>query len=111
MYAPAKWLSAGRPPLTSNRSPGEQLRGYPRHVTAEGCQFLLASGYAEPDERKVFTAPDGTPVVGAIRWILEERIGFAFDRPLGDATQAALSGAVAALTALELLPDGGPECG
>lgn len=111
MHASAKWLPLGRPPLASDRSRSEQLRGFPRHVTAEGCQFLLASGSGEPGARKIFTAPDGTPVEGTIRWIIEERVGFAFDRPLGNATHAALSDQVTALTAIELLAHRAPERG
>jgi hypothetical protein len=104
MYAPAKWPPAKRAPLTSKEARSDELRGYPRHATAEGCQFLLVSGSGSPDERKVFTAPDGTPVAGTIRWILEERVGFAFDRPLEDGTLRALSDEVAAVTTLELAP-------
>lgn len=111
MHAPAKWLATRRLPLTCDRLDGEQLRGYPRHVTAEGCQFLLASGHAGADERKVFTLPGGARVAGTVRWILEERVGFAFDRPLDDATLAALSEEVAALTALDLVPDRAAEKG
>ena len=52
-----------------------------KHVSAEGCQFVF-------NEKRV----EGfDPVIGTVRWVVIDRVGFAFDRPLSRACQQALS--------------------
>lgn len=64
----------------------------PRHVSADGCQLvLLRQATIRAGERLRFGLAGAEPVVGTVRWVVADRAGFAFDRPLsGDDASALL---------------------
>lgn len=61
-----------------------------KHVSAEGCQLIVARENIAPKQRFRFNLPGFTPIVGTVRWVSGKRVGFAFDMPLTRASQAAL---------------------
>ncbi len=79
------------------------LRGIPRHVSAEGCQFVIAGKVPAVGRcLRVDLAPD-LAIHGTIRWVLGDRIGFAFDRRVVAAALAVLSSPLAGALPIEPL--------
>ncbi|GGN46919.1 hypothetical protein GCM10011349_14610 [Novosphingobium indicum] len=62
-----------------------------KHVSAEGCQFVFNEKRVAPGQRFRFKLEGFDPVIGTVRWVVTDRVGFAFDRPLSRACQQALS--------------------
>lgn len=73
-----------------------------RHVCADGCQFVLKDDRVAPGQRFRFKLDGLAPVIGTVRWVVTDRIGFAFDRPLGRDTLDALSRHCRSVHGLEL---------
>jgi hypothetical protein len=66
-----------------------------RHVTSDGCQFVVESDVVAPEEiaqgqRFSFALDGHPPVRGTVRWVVHDRVGFAFDRPISHDAQAAM---------------------
>jgi len=53
-----------------------------KHVSAEGCQFVFNEKRVAPGQRFRFKLEGFNPVIGTVRWVVTDRVGFAFDRPL-----------------------------
>lgn len=103
MNAPLNRLPHGRP-STSPRVPGAgSLDGVARHVTAEGCQFVLSGDAPPAGKAMIFLLTSGAPVTGRIIWVLDRRIGLAFDHPLAPDYVDELSSQSSALKALRLI--------
>jgi hypothetical protein len=104
MGAPA--MAGLRPGVPSRAIPlGTALRAVARHVSADGCQFTLSGALPEEGMRMFFTTRNGGErVAGTVRWVLAERIGFAFDRPLGPPELAEMTGYFEASSAVLLRP-------
>ncbi|WP_067733345.1 PilZ domain-containing protein [Novosphingobium naphthalenivorans] len=62
-----------------------------KHVFAEGCQFVVREESITPGQRFRFNLEGLEPVIGTVRWVVQDRIGFAFDRPLNHKSQDALA--------------------
>ncbi|SFG25341.1 PilZ domain-containing protein [Novosphingobium sp. CF614] len=73
-----------------------------RHISADGCQFVLARDKVAPGQRFRFKLEGHEPVVGTVRWVVADRVGFAFDRPLGRDSQQALTDHCRVMHGLEL---------
>lgn len=76
----------------------------PRHVCAQGCQLVFGRDRVRPGERLRFSLETGA-VAGTVRWVVEDRAGFAFDRPLGRDSETALIRHGRSLHGLALFPD------
>lgn len=61
-----------------------------KHVCAEGCQFVIERDTVTAGQRFRFNLKGFEPVLGTVRWVVANRIGFAFDRPLCRGSQRAL---------------------
>lgn len=62
----------------------------PRHVSADGCQLVLRGVGIRAGERLRFDLAGAGPVAGTVRWVVADRAGFAFDRPLSRDDASAL---------------------
>lgn len=88
------------PPPPRDRVDGAfSIVGTARHVSAEGCQFMIRGARPVVGERLGF-AWHGEPIGGTVRWVLEDRIGFAFARRLDPSICLKLAGQSVALEAL-----------
>lgn len=61
-----------------------------RHVSSDGCQLVLDDDSISKGQRFTFAIEGEAPVCGAVRWVVGDRAGFAFDSPIGKATMHAL---------------------
>ena len=73
-----------------------------KHVSAEGCQFVLKREKVVQGQRFRFNLEGQAPVIGTVRWVVAERVGFAFDRPLCRSSLDALTSHCRAVHGLEL---------
>lgn len=73
-----------------------------KHVSADGCQFVVRREEFAPGQRLRFNLEGFEPVAGTVRWIVDDRVGFAFDRPLCRKSQEALSGYCRSVHGVEL---------
>ncbi|MCJ2185338.1 PilZ domain-containing protein [Novosphingobium beihaiensis] len=73
-----------------------------KHVFAEGCQFVVKQDSIAPGQRFRFNLEGLQPVVGTVRWVVEDRVGFAFDRPLSRKNQDALTSHCRSVHGLDL---------
>lgn len=73
-----------------------------KHVYAEGCQFIVAPDSIAPGQRFRFNLDGLGPVVGSVRWVVDDRVGFAFDRPLCRKSQEVLTGYCRSVLGLDL---------
>lgn len=94
----ASGRSGGSPTSTGAIS----LKGVARHVSGEGCQFVLIDNAPGVGQRLTFALACAPAISGVIRWVLGNRVGFAFDRPISDLAVAELTGYLAALQAIGL---------
>ncbi|VWX52233.1 hypothetical protein [Novosphingobium sp. 9U] len=83
------------------------LLGVARHVTADGCQFALVGSRPSAGTRLACKLSGNAPVIGTVRWIVEDRVGFAFDQPLDAASLADLGSHCLQVKAIELVAAGG----
>lgn len=63
-----------------------------RHISADGCQLVLGDEVVSPGARFGFHLAGFPPVHGTVRWIVADRAGFVFDRPLCRDSQRVLAG-------------------
>ena len=103
MNAPIERLLPGHRSISPQLSGADALEGIARHVAAEGCQFTLSTDAPPVGQPMVFVLSSGTAVSGTISWVLGNRIGFAFDRPLGPDAIAELSSPASSLKAIRLI--------
>lgn len=61
-----------------------------RHVSADGCQLVVDMQNVEQGQRLSFALDGYPPVRGTVRWVVRDRVGFAFDRPISHDAQAAM---------------------
>lgn len=61
-----------------------------RHVSAEGCQFVIDCEMPTKGERFAFSLDERITVAGTVSWVVKDRIGFAFDCPIGQDLRTAL---------------------
>lgn len=54
-----------------------------RHVSAEGCQLLIDHDAVSQGQRFSLELVGRSAVSGAVRWVVGDCVGFAFDSPLG----------------------------
>lgn len=88
------------PPPPRDRVDGAvPIVGTARHVSTEGCQFAIRGGRPAVGDRLGF-GWRGDPIAGTVRWVLEDRIGFAFARRLDPSICLELAGQSVALQAL-----------
>lgn len=68
-----------------------RLYGVARHVTADGCQFAITGPRPAAGCHLTCRLSANAAVTGVVRWIVEDRIGFAFDRLLDAGSLAELA--------------------
>lgn len=61
-----------------------------KHISEDGCQLILARDDVVKGQRFRFNLAGTAPIIGTVRWVFANRVGFAFDRPLCRASQEAL---------------------
>ncbi|MFC0684813.1 PilZ domain-containing protein [Novosphingobium clariflavum] len=60
-----------------------------RHISPEGCQLVIESSLLEKGLRLVMAMSGFARVTGTVRWVVGDRVGFAFDAPIaGEFMQA-----------------------
>lgn len=64
--------------------------GFARHVSADGCQFVLDRGVLKRGQKIAFRLDGIGTIRGDVRWTVGNRVGFAFDRRLAYDVQNAL---------------------
>lgn len=101
MNAPISIHPAGGPDPRDPCSQGK-MEGVARHVSADGCQLVLAGKAPGVGQRFSLAAGRDPTISGTIQWVLGSRVGFAFDRPLDAATALGLSAHLAQFRTLEL---------
>ncbi len=67
------------------------IRAIARHVSGEGCLFLVPRGDLEPGEALLVSVATFPAVRGVVRWVLEDRLGFAFRQVLPEGMEHALA--------------------
>lgn len=73
-----------------------------RHISSDGCQLVVQRDLFMQGERYSFTL-DGFPMIqGTVRWVVKDRVGFAFDAPISSATQTAIQQRCRLLNGLDL---------
>lgn len=72
-----------------------------RHVSVDGCQFVLEAEALAQGQRVAF-ALEGRAVRATVRWIVQDRAGVAFDQPLSAAQAALMIGTSRAMQRLAL---------
>lgn len=82
----------------------DRLAAIARHVCAEGCQLILGRGDAAPGQRFHFELPGFGLVSGTVQWVLKDRVGFAFDKPLCRVSEQVLNRQGGIMASLELVP-------
>lgn len=53
-----------------------------KHVSPEGCQLVVERNLLEKGVRLVLSLAGCPRVTGTVRWVVEDRAGFAFDAPI-----------------------------
>jgi len=53
-----------------------------KHVSPEGCQLVVERNLLEKGVRLVLSLAGNPRVTGTVRWVVEDRAGFAFDAPI-----------------------------
>jgi hypothetical protein len=61
-----------------------------RHVSADGCQLIVEREVLARGQRLAFDLDGSDRISGAVRWVLGDRAGFAFDAPIGSDTVRAI---------------------
>ncbi|WP_221419977.1 PilZ domain-containing protein [Novosphingobium chloroacetimidivorans] len=80
------------------------LHGIARHVTEDGCQFVTTGPTPKSGCRLRCLLSSNPAVSGVVRWIVEDRIGFAFDQPLDAGSLAELASHSVQVKAIVLEP-------
>ncbi|GGC14271.1 hypothetical protein GCM10011494_36370 [Novosphingobium endophyticum] len=78
-----------------------------RHVSAEGCQFVVEREMPAKGERFAFHVDGRVAVTGTVRWVVSDRIGFAFDRLIDREMQTALLARSQGFRGIEIYPVSG----
>jgi hypothetical protein len=73
-----------------------------RHVSAEGCQLVVEREVPARGERFVFSLGGQAMVAGTVRWVVKDRVGFAFDQPIEREAQTALLAGSRTLNGIEI---------
>ncbi|MGF7152547.1 PilZ domain-containing protein [Novosphingobium gossypii] len=90
--------------MSTRRKPSTHASAVARHVTADGCQFVIERIGVSAGQCFSFVLDDHPPVRGTVRWVVRDRIGFAFDRPISRATQMAMLRRSKVVQGLDLQP-------
>jgi len=61
-----------------------------QHVSSDGCQFVVERENLSRGQRFSFALDGYPPVLGTVRWVVKDRVGFAFDRPISRDAQSAM---------------------
>lgn len=61
-----------------------------RHVSADGCQLVVEQRPVAAGQSFSFALDGHPPVRGTVRWVVKDRVGFAFDRPISRGAQSAM---------------------
>lgn len=78
-----------------------------RHVSAEGCQFVVEREMPAKGERFLFHVDGQATVAGTVRWVVSDRIGFAFDSPIDREVQTALLARSQGFRGIQIYPVSG----
>jgi hypothetical protein len=89
--------------VQSRRKLSTHASAVARHVTSDGCQFVIERAGVAAGQCFSFVVDDYPPVRGTVRWVVKDRIGFAFDRPISRDAQAAMLRRSRVVQGLELL--------
>lgn len=75
-----------------------------RHVSSEGCQFVIEQDNIAEGQRFSFDVEGHDPVRGTVRWVVGDRLGFAFDHPITREAQRAMQARSRIVQGVELFP-------
>lgn len=75
-----------------------------RHVSSEGCQFVVEQDNIAQGQRFSFAVEGHSRVRGTVRWVVGDRLGFAFDQPITREAQRAMLTRARIVQGLELYP-------
>lgn len=77
--------------------------GIPRHVSAEGCQFVALGSRPAVGQSVLVLLDSIMPVAGRVRWVVEDRFALVFDQPLARSARKALENHGRVLGAVKLV--------
>ena len=77
--------------------------GIPRHVSAEGCQFVALGARPVVGQVLLVLLDSNLPVAGRVRWVVEDRFALVFDQPLARSVRKALENHGRVLGAVKLV--------
>lgn len=83
---------------------GMVFAGTARHVSIEGCQFVIVGETPAVGCRFSITVAGEGLICGVVSWVVGARIGFGFGQQIGPATMSALSPHLGLPVAVRLLP-------
>lgn len=84
---------------------GAALEGLVRHVSEDGCQLILMAKAPNVGRRLSFECAPGSTISGTIRWVLGDRVGFAFDQRISPEAVAQVTATGAQIKTIRLLAD------
>jgi hypothetical protein len=76
--------------VSIRRKPAAYSSAVARHISAEGCQFVIERDEVAEGQRFSFGVEGHPLILGTVRWVVGDRVGFAFDRPIPRAAQEAM---------------------
>lgn len=76
-----------------------------RHVCAQGCQFVAGREQFSKGERFAFAVNGTGRIAGTVRWVVKDRVGFAFDAPIAEEVRSALRAGANYQANIELYQD------
>lgn len=76
--------------MSTQRQHSAYASAVARHISSEGCQFVVEQNVVAEGQRFSFALDGHPPVRGTVRWVVSDRVGFAFDRPISRDAQGAM---------------------
>lgn len=76
--------------MSIRRKPSAYASAVARHISAEGCQFSIEQDDVAEGQRFSFAIEGHPPISGTVRWVVGDRVGFAFDHPISRDAQKAM---------------------
>lgn len=76
--------------MSTRRNHSAYASAVARHISSEGCQFEVVQDDIAEGQRFSFALDGHPPIRGTVRWVVSDRVGFAFDRPISRDAQSAM---------------------
>ncbi|WP_159981645.1 PilZ domain-containing protein [Novosphingobium sp. 18050] len=88
--------------MSTRRKHSAYASAVARHISSEGCQFEVVRDDIAEGQRFSFALDGYPPIRGTVRWVVSDRVGFAFDRPISRDAQSAMRKRCAIVEGVEL---------